>query len=260
ARIAEATAGWPGLAADDEGSSDEGAKREGAKGDGVSGEGLNSEGTSGEATRGRASRGADGDVPRTSIVRTTAPADILFLCGPTAVGKSTVGWFAYAGSRRLGRNTAFADLGQLGFQRPAAVADPGNHRLKAANLAALWRNFHARGARRLVVNGPLTRPEELRTYADALPAARITVCRLHASPEELAERIAQRAAGAGSARGLAGDVLFGLSGADLRAAVDAAVAESAELERVGIGDLRVVTDARDPRELADEILRRAGWS
>ncbi|HEX4788921.1 MAG TPA: hypothetical protein VH372_10705, partial [Actinospica sp.] len=77
ARIAEATAGWPGLAADDEGSSDgdakgdegssdedaaddegssdEDAKREGAKGEGVSGEGLNSEGTSGEGTSGRAS-------------------------------------------------------------------------------------------------------------------------------------------------------------------------------------------------------------
>jgi hypothetical protein len=72
--------------------------------------------------------------------------------------------------------------------------------------------------------------------------------------------MAQRAAGSGLARGLAGDALLGLSGAKLRAAVDESVLEAAELDRAGLGDLRVVTDARDPRELAEEILRRAAWS
>jgi hypothetical protein len=184
--------------------------------------------------------------PRVPMTHTSAAGEILFVCGPAAVGKSVVAWSVYAGSRRLGRHTAFADLDQIGFMHPAAPADPRNHRLKAANLAALWRNFHTRGARRLVVNGPLDRPQDLRWYADALPNARITVCRLHAAPERLAARIGQRAVGAGPARGLAGDALLGLTGAALRAAVDRSVAEAADLERAGLGDLRVDADARTP--------------
>lgn len=193
--------------------------------------------------------------PAAPTARCTDPGEILFVCGPAAVGKSHVAWLAYAGSRRLGQHTAFADLEQIGFQRPADPGDPLNHRLKAANVAVLWRNFHARGARRFVVNGPLDRAEDLLPYAEALPAARITVCRLHASAGQLAERIGQRAAGAGSARGLAGDTLLGL-----RDAVERSVAQAFALERSGVGDLRVVTDGRTPAELAEEILRRAAWS
>lgn len=196
----------------------------------------------------------------TSITHTEAPGEILFLCGPTAVGKSTVAWATYHGSRRLGQHTAFADLDQLGFQAPVQPGDPRSHRLKAANLAALWRNFHARGARRLVVNGPLDRSEELRVYADALPATRITVCRLHASYGQLRLRIAERAAGAGSARGMAGDTIVGREGSALREIAERAEAEAQALERARAGDLRVVTEGRAPADIAVEVLGRAGWA
>jgi hypothetical protein len=74
------------------------------------------------------------------------PGEILWLCGPAAVGKSTVGWQMYQQVRRAGVTAVFADLDQIGFHRPIPAADPGNHRLKAANLAALWHAFRAGGA------------------------------------------------------------------------------------------------------------------
>jgi predicted ABC-type ATPase len=245
ARIMQATAGWPGIAAGGE--------------DAPSGDSRDAQCAPGGGGRDDLDGASDPDGADNSPDSPPA-GQLLFICGPTAVGKSTVAWFAYSGSRRLGQNTAFADLDQIGFRSPVPAADPRDHRLKAANLAVLWRSFHARGARRMVVNGPLDRDEDLRAYTEALPGVRITVCRLHAAPERLAERVGERAAGAGSARGLAGDGLLGLSGAGLRTAVERSVAEAAALELSGVGDLRVATDGRGPRELADEVLRRAAWS
>ena len=49
---------------------------------------------------------------------------VLLVCGPTAVGKSSVGWQLYERARRAGLRVAFVDLGQLGFLRPARRATP----------------------------------------------------------------------------------------------------------------------------------------
>jgi hypothetical protein len=57
------------------------------------------------------------------------------LCGPTGVGKSAVGFEIYLRDLRAGRAAAY----QIGFCRPAPARDPGNHQVKARNLAALWR-------------------------------------------------------------------------------------------------------------------------
>jgi hypothetical protein len=77
------------------------------------------------------------------------------------------------------------DLDQIGFRRPVPAADPGNHRLKAANLAAIWCAFRAGGAGCLIAVGPLDRPQDVAAYTAALPAAAITLCRLQASREVL---------------------------------------------------------------------------
>jgi hypothetical protein len=65
------------------------------------------------------------------------PVPVLLLCGPTAVGKSTVGYEIFT-RVRTGIKAAYVDLAQIGFCRPTPVDDPGSHRLKAANLAAMW--------------------------------------------------------------------------------------------------------------------------
>ncbi|MFD9007344.1 hypothetical protein ACFV0T_41575 [Streptomyces sp. NPDC059582] len=185
------------------------------------------------------------------------PGEILWLCGPAAVGKSTVGWQVYQQVRRAGVHAAFVDLDQIGFHRPTPAGDPGNHRLKAANLAAVWRAFRANGAGCLIAVGPLDRPEDMGAYAAALPAATITLCQLHASRRTLADRVRRRGRGITPARGLAGDQLIGQPQARLREIADQAARALGALD--GLGDLGVVTDDRPAGEIAAEILRRTGW-
>lgn len=191
------------------------------------------------------------------LVPDSTPGEILWLCGPAAVGKSTVGWQVYEQVRRARVNAAFVDLDQIGFHRPVPAGDPGNHRLKAANLAAVWRAFRAAGAGCLIAVGPLDRPEDLAAYTAALPAATMTLCQLHASREVLADRVARRGRGMTPTWGLAGDELLGQPEARLREIADQAARTFDALD--GVGDLRVDTDDRPADEIAAEILGRTGW-
>jgi ribose 1,5-bisphosphokinase PhnN len=183
--------------------------------------------------------------------------EILWLCGPAAVGKSAVGWQVYQQVRRSGITAAFVDLDQIGFRRPVPACDPGNHRLKAANLGAVWHAFRAAGAQCLIAVGPLDRPSDLPAYNAALPAATITLCQLSAGRETLASRIELRGRGLGPTWGLAGDELIGQPPARLQEIADHAADVSDALEDVG--DLRVDTDDHSPAQIAAEILRRTGW-
>lgn len=189
----------------------------------------------------------------------TSQGQILWLCGTTAVGKSTVGWQIYEQVNRAGFRTAFVDLDQIGFYRPVPACDPGNHRLKAGNLAAIWQTYHASGAQRLIVVGPVDRPDSVRTYTTALPTATITLCRLHANRDQLTERIMLRGQGLGSTWGMPGDELKGQSSALLRHVADDATADAEALESAAIGDLRIDTDGRPVQNIAQEILLRTGW-
>lgn len=94
------------------------------------------------------------------------PGEILWICGPTAVGKSTIGYAVAERAWRAGHMTGFVDLQQIGFLHPVPGRDPGNHRLKAANLAAVWAGFHAYGAKRLVVVGSVEQPSQARRSVD----------------------------------------------------------------------------------------------
>jgi hypothetical protein len=181
------------------------------------------------------------------------PGDIIWLCGPTAVGKSSVGWWVYQQLLGAGSRTAFIDLDQVGFRRPAPA---GNHRLKAANVASLWRTYWGEGARRLVMVGPV-HADAVGVYRAALPGARFFICRLRATPATLLSRVQARGRGESPASGLAGDLLAGASPPALdRIAADAA-RDGAELERSWAGDFPLDTDGRTPTDLATEILERA---
>ncbi|GAA3348441.1 hypothetical protein GCM10020358_66970 [Amorphoplanes nipponensis] len=190
------------------------------------------------------------DPPRT-------PGEILWLCGTTAVGKSMIGWEVADRSRRAGHITGFVDLQQIGFLHPATGHDAGHHRLKAANLAAVWADFHGYGARRLVVVGPVEHHSQVLRYLRTLPAATVRLYRLHAGPDQLAERIRQRGLGGGPP--IAGDELRGRPAVVLARAREAAVAQAAALESADIGDVRIDTDGRTVEDVADEISKRRGW-
>ena len=118
---------------------------------------------------------------------------MLWLCGPPAVGKSTVGFEIFLRVLGAGVPAAYVDLAQIGFCRPAPDDDPDHHLLKTHQLARVWEGFRAAGARCLVMSGNVTDQETVDRYTDAIPSAAWTVCRLRAGPDTLAQRIMLRA-------------------------------------------------------------------
>jgi broad-specificity NMP kinase len=187
-----------------------------------------------------------------------AAGPILWLCGPTGVGKSTVGFNLFLrhvlGTQISG---AFVDLDQIGFYPPPSTAARADHRMRATILADMWRTFRAAGAECLTVVGPAGDATAIAEYARVLPAATITVCRLHAGPEELARRIVLR--GRGGSWSQPGDPLKGQPGEFLAAVAEQAAADDAALERGSVGDLRVCTTERTVEEVADAIVAATGW-
>src|SRR5215470_4777969 len=93
---------------------------------------------------------------------------------------------------RAGLTVGYVDLEQVGFACPAEADELRRHRLKARNLAAIWQTYHAEAARHVVATGEVQDEAAFRRYADALPAATITLCRLHAERAELTRRILSR--------------------------------------------------------------------
>ncbi|NJP94069.1 AAA family ATPase [Nonomuraea sp. FMUSA5-5] len=182
---------------------------------------------------------------------------VMWLCGTTAVGKSTAGFELFMRALRAGRTAAYVDLGQIGFRAPVPSDDPDDHQLRARNLASLWRTYRAAGAQVLVVTGPVRDETTIKTYAEALPGARLTLCRLHAGREELTRRIVRR--GQGSDWSQPGDPLRGQPTARLLQLADEAVATATALERAGIGEVHIPTDGRTSGQVVDAILARTGW-
>jgi predicted ABC-type ATPase len=207
------------------------------------------------ATAAHSSRGAGGGAAPDHGAY-TADGHILLVCGPTGVGKSAIGFQVCVTGLQAGLTTGYVDLDQIGFITPALDDDPGNHRLKASNLAAIWRNYHALGARHLVAVGPVESEAALRAYVEALPAATITLCRLHASRAELTRRIMTRQGGGGWPQ--PGDPLRGRPAEYLYRVADRAAADADTLERDGIG-VRVDTDGRSVNEAADLVAAATGW-
>jgi len=185
------------------------------------------------------------------------PVPVLLLCGATAVGKSTAG-YEYFTRVRARIKAAYVDLAQIGFCQPTSADDPDNHRLRAANLAAMWPAFRAAGARCLIVTGRVNDVAAIRVYAEAFPTARFTVCRLHAGRRTITDRILCRGRGGGPA--IVGDELNGQPLGRLHQIAEQAARDADDLHRAGLGDLWVDTDERSIEEVAELITKKtAGW-
>jgi broad-specificity NMP kinase len=177
---------------------------------------------------------------------------ILWLTGATGVGKSTVGFTVYQKVLRAGQMLAYLDLEQINFHGPAR----GDDRARARSVAAIWRTYRTAGAQGLVMVGPVDDEATVRMYTDALSEARMTVCRLHAGPDQLTERIMQR--GQGGSWAQPGDPLKGQSPANLLRAAQQALLEADALERSEIGT-RIDTSTRTAEQSADAVLAQSGW-
>lgn len=171
----------------------------------------------------------------------STPGRAVLLCGPTAVGKSTVGYGFFTRLRHAGIVTAYVDLQQLSFFTPAAPSGhAGGHRLTAACVTDLWAEFRAAGARQLVLTGHVDRPEDVQLYRTALGDTPLLVCRLAVSRDQLRKRIAARMRGEGPE--LARDLLRGQSPSDAETVVEHALAQQDRLQEAGIGDLVIDAD------------------
>jgi len=191
-----------------------------------------------------------------------ASGHIVLISGPAGVGKSTIGFELYLRYLRAGLTAGYIDLGQIGFVSPGSPGDPGQHRLKAQNLAAMWRTYQTAGATHLVATGRLDNEAAFRTYREALPAAEITLCRLGAGRTELTRRIMSRRDGGSWPE--PGDPLRGKSAEYLADVADRAAAEADALDRSWAGSvlantLRIDTDGRSVAEAADLIGAATGF-
>ncbi|MFI0448457.1 hypothetical protein [Actinomadura sp. 6N118] len=180
----------------------------------------------------------------TPVLRRSDGMPVLWVCGPVGVGKSTIGFEIFMQVIRDGVRAAYVDVKQIGFMSSA-------DEIWKANLAAMQPVFSEAGARCLIVSGGVDDPD-----ASVLPECAVTVCRLHAGPDQLTERIMARGGGAGPA--IPGDDLRGQPAATLREIARQAIRDAAAPQSSGMGsDIRIDTGNLSVEESARAAL--AAW-
>jgi hypothetical protein len=194
-------------------------------------------------------------VPTTLAPVASARAPFLWLCGPTGVGKSSVGYAIFQQVYSSGVKVAYVDFDQIGLCYPSPADDPHNHRVKAQNLGVVWPAYRAAGARCLIAAGGVPSREIVMTYAGKVPDTDLTLCRLRAKPEYLTERVFRRGLGRGP-------VIPGPPASKskklLAGTAAEAIRQARELDAGDFADLCVDTDDCNVRQLARHVRERAG--
>jgi hypothetical protein len=170
----------------------------------------------------------------------------LLVTGVAGVGKSAVADAIGGVLTGAGLVTAVVDADALaqfgppperGGRRDADFYD----RLKCANLAAVWANFRAAGARFVVVGAVIDSVPLLDRYAGSLAGCEVRTVRLVATTDTVGQRL----------RGRDG-------GARLERHLSALAGHEARLEAAAVEDFTVVND-RPVTVVAREVVARAGW-
>jgi hypothetical protein len=168
---------------------------------------------------------------------------VVVISGPVGVGKSTVGEEVSNGLNRRQVPHTFVDFDQLRYTYPRPSDDPWGDRLGLKNLADLWRNSFAAGARNLVIAYVVEHQAFIEDLQAVIPNSAMVTVQLGATVETLQQRVRYRETG---------------SGLDwhLRRAVELARRlESLETPC----DQRIRTDGRSVAEIATAILEQVVW-
>jgi energy-coupling factor transporter ATP-binding protein EcfA2 len=167
----------------------------------------------------------------------------ILVTGPVGVGKTTLIDEMSGLLRAADIPHASVDFDQLTASYPRSPDDDmWGTTLGLANLAAMWRNYSALGADRLLIARVIEDRKELEGYRGAVPGAEIVVVRLRASPSTLQQRVRQRGEGRG-----------------MQWHLDRAVELAPLMDEQRVEDVVVETEGRQPGELAREVLQRVGW-
>ena len=165
---------------------------------------------------------------------------VLLVTGPVGVGKTAVLHEADSLLIEAGACHATVELEEIARCWPKAI-ESSRASFVYQNLAALWSNFAAVGASRLLLSGLVERRSEVERVLTAVPGADVTVVRLHAPLPVLEQRIRLR------------------EPASPDGELDGARWWSRHFEGEQPEDYLVATDQRPVREIAREVLRLAGW-
>jgi predicted kinase len=165
---------------------------------------------------------------------------VLFVTGPIGVGKTAVLHEADSLLVEAGVRHATVELEEIARCWTEA-SETARASFVYRNLAALWSNFAAVGATRLLLSGLVERRLEVQRVSEAVPGAVVTVVRLHAPLAVLERRIRLREPGAPDGE------------------LDGARWWTRHFEGEHPEDHLVESDQRPVREIAEDVLRLAGW-
>lgn len=171
-----------------------------------------------------------------------APVPVLLLTGTVGAGKTAVAMEVSEILAERGVAHVALDIDAVSYVFPRPDHDPFGQQVALANLAAVWVNARKAGAERLVLARVIEDRSELDGFRTAVPAARITVCRITAPQPLVQTRLEGREIGSGR------DWHLRRSG-ELSAVLDEARCE----------DIVVANDGRPVRAVAGEVLDRIGW-
>lgn len=170
------------------------------------------------------------------------PIPLLIISGPVGVGKSSVAGELSAVLKDEEIAHTLIDLDGLSYTYPRPSDDRFGQQLASQNLAAIWPNCLAAGAKNIIIARTVETREGLDMITRSVTDAAPTICQLYASDDTLSARVSAREIGSGHAWHAA-----------------RALELSASLAKSGPADFRIDTDGQSLAQIAREIFRQIKW-
>ncbi|MGW1597325.1 hypothetical protein [Streptomyces sp. NPDC002343] len=172
--------------------------------------------------------------------------EVLLIGGRSGVGKTTVAMETSVLLREAGVPHCVIEGDLLDHVHPAPPDDPSRTRITRRNLAALWANYAELGTRRLIYTNTvgILEPDLIRQALSAAAPPRLVNVLLTATDATARRRLGGRERG---------------SELDIHLRRSAAAARRLEAEAPP-GTVRVPTDRRTVRAVAEDVLTATGWT